>query len=180
MHDFLSLAGLRQSTRSYSSREVPRQLVEECLEAARMAPSACNTQPWRFIAADDPAVVEQLRNSAVHRGMNRFAREAPIIVAIFSEGGNLPSVFAEKVKGIPYHFIDIGIAAEHFCLAAAERGLGTCMIGWFDKRKAVTAVGAPSGSTPVLLVTLGYPRDDKIREKKRKPLDRISGWNSFS
>lgn len=179
MEDMLSLMRSRRSVRSYSSKPVPRELVTQCLEASRLAPSACNSQPWYFVIADEQGLLEELRSCAVHRGMNRFAKQAPVIAALFSRGSSLPAKFGSMVKGTAYDLIDIGIAAEHFCLAAADAGLGTCMIGWFDKKRAAEAAGVPRTMKPLLLITLGYPAEDTVREKRRKDLDDISGWNGF-
>lgn len=179
MEQFLDLVSKRRSVRSYRSQDVPRDVVEVCIEASRLAPSACNAQPWRFIAADDPAIVEELRTAAHHRGMNSFIRNVPVIISVFSTGGNIPSSLGGRVKKIPYHYIDIGIAVEHLCLAAAEQGLGSCIIGWFDSRRVKQVLKAPAGMKPVLLVSLGYPKEEKSREKQRKPLETILGWNRF-
>jgi len=179
METFLDLAAARRSVRSYSPQEVPREVVESCIEASRLAPSACNSQPWRFVAADEAEVLEEFREAAHHRGMNAFARNAPVIIAVFSTGGNLPSSVGGKVKQIPYHYLDAGIAAEHLCLAAAEQGLGTCMIGWFDSRRVKRAAGAPAGMKPVLLITLGYPKTSDKGMKQRKPMQTVLGWNRF-
>ncbi len=177
--DVLSLISGRYSVRAYREDPLPRDDLDSCLEAARLAPSACNSQPWRFVLADEPELLNALREAAIHRGMNRFAARAPVIAAVFSAGGNLTSRAGAAVKDIPYHYIDIGIAAEHFCLAAAERGIGSCMIGWFDKKRVKRALNAPALLKPVLLITLGRPEGDQKPEKKRKALHEISGWNAL-
>ena len=177
--DVLSLFSDRYSVRAYREDPLSRDDLNFCLEAARLAPSACNSQPWRFALADEPEVLNGLREAAMHRGMNRFASRAPVIAAVFSTGGNVPSRAGAAVKDTPYHYIDIGIAAEHFCLAAAQRGIGSCMIGWFDKKRVKRALNAPALLKPVLLITLGYPEGEQKPEKKRKSLPEISGWNAL-
>ena len=179
-HDaFVSLISRRQSVRSYLDRKVMPDLIEKCLEASRLSPSACNAQPWHFVAADRGRPLKELQRAAFHFGMNSFAAQAPVMVAVFSELPNIASFIGGGVKGIPYHIIDIGIAVEHFCLAAASLGLGTCMIGWFDKHVVKRVVEAPASSRPVLLITVGYPADDHVRKKTRKSLEEISGWGTY-
>ncbi len=180
MNTFLELVKLRTSVRRYDGRPVDRELALQCAEAARLAPSACNSQPWRFILCDDAEVLGQLRSSARSMGMNSFVDQAPMIAVLCSDGGNIQASLGGKVKGIPYHYIDIGIAAEHFCLAAAEAGAGTCMIGWFNKKKVSSALGLPPGIRPLLLITLGYEQGDARREKRRKNLDEILSWNRYT
>lgn len=173
--NFDELAGERRSVRSYLSDSVPEDDLLGCLEAARMAPSACNSQPWHFVVAtDEPrrgrlAELTRLPGS----GMNRFVSQAPILVALLAEKPNITSRIGGFLKNKPFYLIDIGIAAEHFCLAAAERGLGTCMLGWFNEKKVRRELAVPQGSRVALLITLGYPADEP-RPKQRKPLSRIA------
>jgi len=133
--DFLELASKRQSTRSYTDTPVEREKIERCLEAARIAPSACNSQPWKFVVVDEPElknyVAEQTFGKLV--SFNRFTAEAPVLVLIVGERQKSFARFAGIVKRKPFAYFDIGIAAEHFCLQATEEGLGTCMLGWFNE-----------------------------------------------
>jgi nitroreductase len=84
------------------------------------------------------------------------------------------------LKRRDYPLIDVGIAAEHFCLQAAELGLGTCMIGWFDERRIRKLIGAPSFKRLALVISVGYPEaDDPARPKSRKPTEAILGRNAY-
>jgi nitroreductase len=121
---FLDLVRRRQSVRQYLSRPVERDKVERCLEAARLAPSASNAQPWRFVVADDPVLVGELGKA----GYNRFTRSVPAFVAVVCEPGKAVDRLG-WLAGRDYRLIGLGMAAEHFCLQAAEEGLGTCMLG---------------------------------------------------
>lgn len=175
--DLSELIRKRQSDRKYEPRPVGRELVVECLEAARLAPSACNSQPWKFVVVDDAALLSQMGAAAAGMGMNGFAREVPVIVAVVLEKMNLTARIGSVIKDKEYSLLDVGIAVEHFCLRAAELGLGTCIMGWFDEKKVKRLLGVKGKRVP-LLVSLGYPAGE-TRRKSRKPLEEMSSWNRY-
>lgn len=178
--DFMELLDLiqkRQSDRQYEARPVDRELVVKCLEAARLAPSACNSQPWKFVVVDEPQLVLQVGEAAAGMGMNKFAKEVPVIVAVVLEKMNLTARIGSVIKDKEYSLLDMGIAVEHFCLQAAELGLGTCIMGWFDEKKVKKLLGIKNKRVP-LLITLGYPAGE-TRRKIRKSLDDMSSWNKY-
>jgi nitroreductase len=172
---FLELARRRQSVRAFLPRAVERAVIERCLEAARLAPSASNAQPWHFVVADDPAVVRRLAAATY----NRFTRGAPAFVAVVREPGKAESRVGGWLAGRDYRLIDLGMAAEHFCLQAAEEGLGTCMLGMFNQRSARKVLGVPAGRRIEILIPLGYPADPGILDKRRKRLDQIRSYNRY-
>ena len=167
----------RQSDRKYESRPVSREMVMKCLEAARLAPSACNSQPWKFVVVDDVALLPQMGAAAAGMGMNGFAREVPVIVAVVLEKMNLTARIGSVIKDKEYSLLDVGIAVEHFCLQAAELGLGTCIMGWFDENKVKKLLGIKGKRVP-LLISLGYPAGE-TRKKARKSLEEMSSWNQY-
>jgi len=171
---FIDLVRERRSVRRYRPDEVPRELIERCLEAVRYAPTACNTQSWKFIVVEgglkERLVRESLGGLVVP---NRFAAEAPVIVVIAADLDFIAHRLGGKVKGIEYHLIDAGIAGEHFVLQAAESGLGTCWIGWFDRKAVKRVLSLPAGWTVCAMLTLGYPSGPP-GAKKRKALQEIS------
>lgn len=167
----------RQSDRKYVSRPVSREMVMKCLEAARLAPSACNSQPWKFVVVDDVALLPQMGAAAAGMGMNGFAREVPVIVAVVLEKMNLTARIGSVIKDKEYSLLDVGIAVEHFCLQAAELGLGTCIMGWFDEKKVKKLLGIKGKRVP-LLISLGYPAGE-TRKKARKSLEEMSSWNQY-
>jgi len=171
----------RYSLRKYASDPVEKDKVERCLEAARLAPSACNAQPWTFVVVDQPELKEQVAQTARAStlGMNKFAAEAPVIIAIVMEPANITSTLGSKIKRKHYPLIDIGIAAEHFCLQAVEEGLGTCMIGWLNEKKAKKLLGVPASKRIPLLISLGYPQEPKDKTKQRKPFDKVVRYNTY-
>ena len=176
--NFHELITKRQSERQYDARPIEQDKITQCIEAARMAPSACNAQPWKFIVADEPELKKQLAAAVAGVGMNKFAFEAPVIVAIVLEKPNAMSKIGSVLKGKEYTLMDIGIAAAHFCLQATDLGLGTCIIGWFDEKKVRTLLHVPDKKRIPLLLTVGYA-DGEIRKKQRKELQTIYGKNKY-
>ncbi len=176
--NFQELITERQSTRKYLGKSVDKVLVEKCLEAARLAPSACNSQPWHFVVVDDKDKIKEIGEAAASLGMNKFAADVPVIVAVVLEKMNFTAKVGSILKNKDYCMLDLGIAVEHFCLQATEEGLGTCIIGWFDEKRVAKLLGVPKGKRIPLLLTLGYP-DCELRKKIRKPLEEISSWNRY-
>lgn len=181
MKSFIDLVKTRFSLRSYSSKSVEKEKIQRCLEAARLAPSACNAQPWHFIVADQPDLVKSLADKTLlaFSKMNRFTAQAPVIVAVIGKKPNLSSQIGSVMKEKPLHLIDLGIAAEHFSLQAVEEGLGSCLLGWYNEKAVKKLLNIPRKERVYLLITLGYPVNDEIPEKRRKDLDAIVSWNGY-
>lgn len=173
-----TLIETRQSTRKYKTLEVEQEKVEKVIEAARLAPSACNAQAWKFIVVNDPILRKQVAESAASLGMNKFALEAPVIIVCVLEKANATSAIGSQIKNKNYKWIDIGIAVEHICLQATELELGSCIIGWFNEKKVKKLLHIPRNKRIPLLITLGYP-DDHARSKIRKPFNEICAFNSY-
>lgn len=176
---FLKLARRRQSVRGYADRAVAREVIERCLEAARVAPSACNSQPWFFVVVDEPSLRAEVAGRLKGLVMNQFADSAPVLVAVVAETPALIPRLAGHLKDKAYWLMDIGIAVEHFCLQAAEEGLGTCIIGWFDEKGVKNLLGVPKGKRVVLMISLGYPKEPAVRAKQRKGTDAMRGYNGY-
>ena len=179
---FLELIYKRQSDRKYIDKEVEKDKLERCLEAARLAPSASNSQPWTFIVINDPELKDKVARKTFGpaKTFNNFVPQAPVIVAIVMEKPKIITELGGRVKKKEWPLIDIGIAAEHFCLQAAEDGLGTCMLGWFDEQSIKQLLHIPESNTIPLLITLGYTPDDyKLRKKVRKKFEKVVKWNSY-
>ena len=174
---FEELIEKRQSDRKYTNEPVSRELIIKCLEAARMAPSACNSQPWKFIVVDNAELLQSMAEAAAGMGMNKWVKQAPVIVAVTLEKMNFTARIGSVIKDKEYSLLDVGIAVEHFCLQAAELGLGTCIMGWFDEKKVKKLLNIGNKRVP-LLISLGYPAGE-TRTKARKPLDEMSSWNTY-
>jgi nitroreductase len=176
----LELLRRRQSDRSYFDRPVEKEKLDRIAEAGRLAPSACNAQPWRFIFVDDPVLLGKLAEAASAKilGMNSFVGQAPVIIVIVREKANMSSRIGATIKNRDYSLIDIGIASENICLQAAAEGLGSCMIGWFDEKMVKKLLNIPGTKRVELLITIGYPAKEK-REKRRKPVSDVVSKNSY-
>lgn len=171
----------RVSCRSYKPDPVPQSHVLQILEAARLAPSACNQQPWRFAVVRDPG----LRRCVVEEGFlpgikMTWAIAAPVQVVVGMETSFLTHRLAASVSGVKYPWVDIGIAGEHLVLAATALGLGTCWIGWIKPRAIARLVEWPRSVKPVVVITLGYPNEEeepaKLPSARRKPLEELVRW----
>ncbi len=178
---FQSLVKNRQSDRGYTSKPIENDKLERILQAAHVAPSACNAQPWKFVVVNDQELKNKLADTTSSKilGMNHFTKQAPIHIVIVMEGANFTSNFGSMVKRKHFPLIDIGIAAEHICLAATAEGLGSCMIGWFDEPKVKKLLSIPKNKRPILIITLGYPEKPEVREKRRKVLDEVVSYNKY-
>ncbi len=180
--DFHELINHRQSVRKYQDKPVEREKIEKIINAVHLAPSACNSQPWKIIIVDDPDLKNEVAQATFSKtiSFNKFAVQAPAIAVLVIEKAKMIAQIGGSIKNMEYPKIDIGIAASHFCLQAAELGLGTCMIGWFDEKKIQQLLKIPEKRKIGLVITLGYPPEDhKLRQKIRKPVNEICGFNSY-
>jgi nitroreductase len=173
---FLELAKKRRSCRKYSNQPIPKESLERCLEAVRYAPSACHSQPWKFIVVQEPALRSQLAEKAFAGiyNMNKFAKDAPILVVVIREDSKPAAQVGQMIKGTQYNLIDIGIACEHFVLQAEEEGLGTCYLGWFDTKQTKKILNIPKRKNVDLIISVGYAEQKTNTEKARKTLEQIS------
>lgn len=168
----------RQSDRKYEERTVENDKLEACLEAARLSPSACNSQPWTFVVVNEPEILQQMRKATADMALNRFIHQVPVIVAVVLEKANFTSSIGSVIKDKEYTLLDLGIAANNFCMQATELGLGTCMIGWFDEKKVKQILNVPTAKRVPLLIAVGYSAA-ATRKKIRKPMDKIRRYNSY-
>jgi nitroreductase len=172
----------RQSVRKYISKKVEKDKLEKCIETARIAPSASNAQPWKFIIIDEPEIKEKVASETYGKliSFNKFVHEAPVIVAIVIEKPNFKSQFGARVKDKDFYLIDIGILAAHFCLQATELGLGTCILGWFNEKQIIKILNIPKNKRIGILISVGYsPEDYKLRTKIRKEQGKILSFNKY-
>ena len=170
--NFMEIANVRQSCRAYDeTRPVEPEKLQACLEAMRLAPSACNGQPYHVTVCHG-AKAKEAAAATRGFGMNKFATQAPIVI-IFSEKPYVKTAaFGSKVKNIDYRSMDIGLAAGYLTAEAAVQGLGTCILGWVDDKKLRKICGLEEKVH--LAVTLGYAKPDyKLRKKIRKDLEEL-------
>ena len=168
--DFLEIAQLRQSCRKFDpDREVEQEKLDAILEAARLAPSASNGQPYHITVCRGEAA-KKVAAACTGMGMNKFAAKAPVLLVISEEPYVKSAAMGAKVKGNDYRSIDIGIAVAYLTAEAATQGLGSCILGWFDDEKIRSLCTI---SRPVrLVVPVGYALDAQ-REKKRKAISEL-------
>ena len=170
--DFLTIANNRQSCRSYDeTKPVEQEKLDAILEAVRLAPSACNGQPYHLTVCRGETAKE-VAKATMGMGMNKFAAQAPVLIVISEMPYVKSAALGAKLKNNDYRSIDIGIAAAYLTAEATAQGLGTCILGWLDDEKLRKICGVEQ---PVrLVVTLGYPKaDDKLRTKKRKAINEL-------
>ena len=179
MNSFFELVQKRYSCRNYSDKKVEKEKILSCLDAARLAPSACNKQPCRFIIVSDDQIRRNICAQGLLPGINMsWLEKAPIIAVLCVETSLLPHQIAPLVSGINYHYVDAGIAGEHFVLQAEELGLGTCWIGWFNEKSVKRILKIPKHIKAVSLIALGYSEQNiEIQQKDRKQITDISHNN---
>jgi nitroreductase len=176
---FQKVLGGRRSIRRYLSTPVEPEKLRACLEAARIAPSAHNVQPWRFVVVDDPALKDRLAAAAfsgIYSG-SKFAAVAPIILVLLARPGRAVVRLGSRIQGVHFILLDMGIAGEHVVLQAEELGLATCWMGWFDYRKVRKVLGIPRTFKVVAMMPLGYAEKRPTSEPPRKTYEEIVSFN---
>ena len=170
--NFTEIANNRQSCRSYDAgRAVEQEKLDAILESARLAPSACNGQPYLMTVCRGESA-HAVAKATQGMGMNKFASDAPVLIVISEKPYVASAALGAKVKGNDYRSIDIGILAAYVTAEAAAQGLGSCILGWFDdaKIREICSLDAPVR----LVITIGYAKEgDKLRQKKRKAMDEL-------
>jgi nitroreductase len=169
--DFQELMRRRYSVRAYSSAPVEEDKLLQILEAARLAPTAANRQPFRVIVIETRGREDELRR-IYHK---EWFVQAPLVICVCG-------VAAESWRGEhgkDYLWVDVAIAMDHLILAATDLGLGTCWIGAFNPDEASEILGLPDELEPILFTPLGYPADTPS-EKARRPLDELVRYGNWS
>ena len=170
--NFTQIAENRQSCRSYDpTKPVEQEKLDRILASARLAPSACNGQPYHITVCKGKAAAD-VAKAVQGMGMNKFAPDAPVMLVLSEKPYVATAGLGAKLKGIDYRSIDIGILSAYITAEATAQGLGTCILGWLDD-DAIRKICRLDGAVR-LVITLGYAKeDDKLRSKKRKDLDTL-------
>lgn len=166
----------RYSCRRFSHTKVDRQVIAKCVDAARLSPSATNSQPWKFIIADDEAVLKSL---APHLSFNKFAENAPALIVMVKEKANLTSKLGNVLQGNDFSSIDIGIAAETLCLALTSEGVNSCILGMFSEKGIKKVLGIPKARKVPLVIAAGYQTEPPKKRAPRKPAEETVGYNKY-
>ncbi len=172
--EFIDIIKTRKSVRSFLKKKIERHMMLEILEAGRLAPSACNNQPWRFIVVDEPSVLRQLREA--------YPREwfagVPQVVVIC---GDYQESWKRQSDSKDHCDMDVAIAIDHITLMATVKGLGSCWVCNFNPDKVTEALQLPANIKPLVLLPIGYPDHfQTIEEKKRKNIEDVVFYNGIS
>ena len=179
--DFLEIVSSRQSDRAFDpDRSIEKEKMERILEIARLAPSACNAQPWHMIVVDDPELKNRVADATSERilGMNHFTKQAPVHIVLVEEKVNLTSGIGGWVKQKDYAQMDLGVVAAHIVLAARAEGLGSCIVGWFNEPKMRELLSIPDSKRVWLDIVIGYSTQP-VRPKKRKANNEVFSYNKY-
>ena len=170
--NFYEIAQTRQSCRSFDpARPVEEEKITAILESARLAPSACNGQPYHFCVCRGETA-KAVAKATQSMGMNKFTSEAPVMLVIAEKPYVKSAALGAKVKGNDYRSIDIGIVTAYITAEACVQGLSTCILGWLEREKIQQICGLED--TARLVIAIGYAKaDDKLRQKKRKSLEEL-------
>lgn len=173
MGEFFDLINNRQSCRKYLDKRVEKEKLIKCIEAARVSPSACNSQPWHFVVVNNKELSAKVAKCVQDKVMNKFASGCQSFIIVVEENGNLTSRAGALMKQQDYRSVDIGIATEHICLSATQQDLGTCILGWFDEKELKKLLNINKLKRIRLVVAIGYPETNCIRQKIRKSINEI-------
>ena len=176
MENFRELAERRQSCRRFKSDPVKQELLTQCVETAALAPSGCNSQPWRFTIVTSDEKRAELAKMTQEIGLNAWTKNVPafIVVSEIAEPKLIAVVMEHYHNAKRFAEGDVGMATAYLVLAAADLGLASCIIGCFTNSEVVKLLDLPEDDTIRAIVAVGYAEDETARPKARKPLDEIS------
>jgi nitroreductase len=172
----LELIRERHSVRSYLAQPVEEEKLAAIIEAARLAPSASNSQPWHFYVVKNKEKIAALAGKmplGSRLVANSFIAGAPVVIAATAGPIDLLHRVASFIVNRKWYYVDIGIALEHMALTAWELGIGSCWIGWFDQAKVKKLLAVPEREEVIALLTLGYARESSAGPKQRKSREEI-------
>lgn len=173
MSDFMELCLRRQSCRNFADQPVEHEKLVRCVEAARLAPSGCNGQPWSFVVVEKPEVVSEVAQCAQQLGLNSYISDARAFFVVLEEHAKLMPQLKRIVDSQYFAPGDIGAATAYLCLEAESLGIGTCVLGIYDREKISSLLDIPQEKKIRSLIAVGYPVDGTVRPKTRKPLEEI-------
>ncbi len=180
MSTVLDIIKNRRSIRKYKDQKISKEDLDIILEAARLAPSACNSQPWHYVVFNEDEAKNKFCEE-VFSGLYKstiFAAKAPVIIAVVSNKGNITSRIGNMIKQTLFWVMDHGIAGENLVLQAQSMGIGSCWIGWFDFKKAAKFLNLGMGEKVEILLALGYP-DETPDARPRKDFKDIVSYNKY-
>ena len=175
--DFEKLVEVRQSCRKFKDKPVEKEKLEKIANLARLAPSACNSQPWKLHFVTEKGKVQEFSSCLRDFGMNAFTKNVPVFIAISELNAKL--ALGSKLKYDNNHFVkyDIGEIIAYVTLCAEELGLATCILGWLNNKKIAEILNFKEGEWCNVVIALGYAEDSTVRNKVRKPVTEITEWH---
>lgn len=172
--DVLQAIKGRRSIRAFKSRDVPPEMVEKLIDAARWAPSAGNIQPWEFIVVRKTEIQKRLAEAALNQ---TFIMEAPVVIVACADQNRSSRGYGRRGKNL-YCIQDTAAAIQNIHLAAYSLGLGTCWVGAFREEQAKKALDIPEGRRPVAIIPVGYPAESP-KPRDRRPVNQIVHYETF-
>jgi nitroreductase len=174
MSDFFELAAKRQSCRGYTDVPVEHDKLVKIVDAARLAPSGCNAQPWKVVVVETPNLVKEVASSVALLGINNYLSSATAFFVILEERAKLMPKVAQFLDSQVFAKGDLGGFALSICFAAESLGVGTCMVGMYDRPRLRELLSIPEHYPIFLVIAAGYPSSDHLRKKDRRPLEEIA------
>lgn len=171
--NFMELCLKRQSCRNFSDRPVEHEKLVKCVEAARLTPSGCNSQPWSFVVVEDPKVAPEVAKCAQQLGINEYISGAKAFFVVLEEHAVLMPGIRKILDSQYFAKGDLGAATVTLCYAAEEQGLGSCILGVYDRETLGRLLDIPQDKRYAALIAVGYPAEDKVRGKSRKPMEEL-------
>lgn len=169
---FKKLALSRQSCRDFNDKPLDKKTVEEIASIAMLAPSACNSQPWKMYLVTEKDKVSAVAKSLQDRGHNSFADGAKAFIVISEKDATLKESISTRFRSDHFVKYDIGELTAYITLAAESMGVKSCIIGWINQDALKTAINMPDGEVSNIVVALGYS-DTPLRDKKRKTTQEV-------
>lgn len=173
--DFKDLILRRESCRSYTGEKVSREQLDAILEAGRLSPSACNSQPWSFYVVSGDKM-DAVRKGVQSAGANKFADKAAAFIVVFGEKPSYPERVGATIYGRDFSGNDIGMTVVSMAYAAADVGLGTCIVGAFNEKAVKEGLGLDKKDkrSIKLILVVGVPAQETVRSKSRKQMSAIA------
>lgn len=172
--DVLEAIRGRRSIRAFQKRDIPSEIVDKIIDAARWAPSAGNIQPWEFIILRKPETKRMLAEAALGQ---TFIEEAPVVIVVCANENRSSQGYGVRGKTL-YCLQDTAAAIQNIHLAAYALGLGTCWVGAFREEEARKILKIPGGIRPVAIIPVGYPAG-KPMPRSRRPISQIVHYETF-
>lgn len=172
--NFMDLCSKRQSCRNYADKPVEHEKLLRCVEAARLTPSACNSQPWEIVVVENPETVSEIAKCTQQLGINEYISGAKAFFVVLEKHAVLMAVLRKIIDSQYFAKGDLGAVTYSLTLAAEAQGLGTCILGVFDRSKIRELLNLPKEQQIFGVVAVGYSAEDNVRNKLRKPIEEIA------